>query len=204
MLHTPVYTQTHHSCTHLHYPPQPKHTHRHPECKRHNARHAPYPCCTLHPPHTPSTQRNTTATLTSPCTLPPPPTSFIYIFTPTPTHSSTHTFTPQPAFLEKSRAAAGGEAARRWGQPVLGGEKEAPRAHSLAVARELPRLLGRERGRGGGKGAEEDQGVRRRGSEGGAVGVGAEIRASPRYPRAESAPPAPASEMLTGPLCPQG
>ena len=57
---------------------------------------------------------------------------------------------------------------------------------------------------GAGEGAEEDQRVRKRGSEGGAVGVGAEIRASPRYPRAELAPPAPASEMLTGSLCPQG
>lgn len=141
--------------------------------------------------------------------LPLPPTSHShlcpppsYTFSPpTPTHSSMHTFTPQPAFLEKSRAAAGGEAVRHWGQPVLGGEKE---AHSLTVAESC---RGSTAGKGVeavGEGAEEDQGVRGRGREGGVVGVGAKIRATPRYPRAESAPPAPASEMLTRPLCPEG
>lgn len=136
-------------------------------------------------------------------TLPPLPSSFIHILTPTPNHSSTHTFTPQPAFFEKSRTAAGGEAVRRWGQPVLGGEKEAPRAHSLTVAESCPGSSAGEGVEAVGEGAK-DQGVHGRGREGGAVGVGAKIRASPRYPRAESAPPAPASEMLTRLLCPQG
>lgn len=86
-------------------------------------------------PHThpaPSAAPHLPSPPTSHSHLRPPPS---YTFSPpTPTHSSMHTFTPQPAFLEKSRAAAGGEAVRHWGQPVLGGEKEAPRAHSLTTA----------------------------------------------------------------------
>lgn len=71
------------------------------------------------------------------------------------------------------------------------------------MAKSCPGSSAGERVEAVGEGAEEDQGGRR-GREGGVVGVGAKIRASPRYPRAESAPPEVASEMLTRPLCPQG